>query len=205
MLNGLSQRAIIAFVNATAEWIVYRLEIFTDTTAPHQYLEAAWAQVADWRYGAFTWEEYALNDAWTGPVRGPIGIAMIRVLHAVDQTKENGYPELAAAWITNLATHVMPDPASYLKWRSEVMKRLETLYPRNLLDTLGDVVPRQAVDPGFAFQPEHTESLFNEFLARLDYRKNPFLNNPNKMLQDGFEGTPYVFDLERDRLRRKVA
>jgi hypothetical protein len=203
-MSELSQRAVIAFVNATAEWIVYRLEIFTDTTLPRQYLESGWAQIVDWRYSAGSWEEFTVKSEWSGPVQGPIGIAMTRVMYAIEQTSENAFPELRAAWITNLASYVMPDRAPYLQWREQIMKRLESYYTRDPDDTLGDVVPREALDPDFSFRPEQTELLVNRFLARLDFTTNPFLKSPVKMLERGFKGTPYLFDFEEDRRARKV-
>jgi hypothetical protein len=34
--------------------------------------------------------------------------------------------------------------------------------------------------------------LLNRFLARLDWKKNPFLRSPDAMKKFGFEGTPWV-------------
>src|SRR5271169_4587789 len=115
-LQGISQRAVVALTVGTAEWMVYRFEALSEDPLPAQHVEAAWAQVVNWKYGTCTWEDYTAEQDWTGPVRGPLGIAMTRVMYAAQQAEEDGEPELRAVWITKLAQHVMTDPTSYQKW-----------------------------------------------------------------------------------------
>lgn len=202
-LKGISQRAVIAFTCGTAEWIVHRLEKFSVEQLPPQYIETAWAMIVDLRYCHVVWDEYTQeSDGWVGPIRRPIALAMIRVEYTFEAILEYGNPELSAAWITNLAQYLLPDPKQYLKWRESVMNRLESLYPMNPKEKLGEVVPREALDPDFDFKVELTEKLINEFLSGLDYRKNTFLNSPEEMLGQGFEGKPYVFDIQADRKSR---
>lgn len=204
-LQRISQRAVVAFVTATAEWIVYRFAALTDVTLPLKYIESAWAQVVDWRYGSSSWEESISKGQWTGPVCGPVGVAITRVAYAIDQARDNGLPELRGAWIENLAAHVMSAPAPYREWRDAVVQRCEAWYPRDSIDTLGDVVPAEALDADSGFRLEHTESVVNEFLKGLDYRENAFLSSPAAMIQRGFRGTPYQFDIEQDRRDRNLA
>src|SRR2546426_823255 len=71
-LSRLSQRASLAFTIATTEWMVYRYGLLLDEQLPWQYLEAAWAQTIDWRYGALTIEGDTDAKEWTGPIRRPI-------------------------------------------------------------------------------------------------------------------------------------
>jgi hypothetical protein len=82
------------------------------------------------------------------------------------------------------------------------MTRLQNLYPLNSEEKLGEVVPQEALDPTLDFQIEQTEPFVNRFLRSLDYRTNPFLNSPEQMLDRGFKGTPYVFNIEEDRKAR---
>lgn len=198
-LQNLAQRATVAFTIATAEWIIHRFGGLSDDPLPLEYLEAAWAQVVHFRY---SYHRDIRKEEWTGPVRGPIGIAIRRVIFAIQQAEEDGDPPWRAGRISKLAEHVISDPTPYKEWRESIMKRLETLYPLDPDETLGEVVPREALDPDFDFNIEQTESLINKFLAGLDYNTNPFLNSPEKMLELGFEGTPYVFDIEADRKAR---
>lgn len=201
-LTGISQRAIIAFTIGTAEWIVYRFSALCDDSLPSQYVEAAWAQIVHWLYEGSSWEDQAVTADWIGPVKGPLGIAMTRVMYAIQSARDDEDPELRAAWIANLAPYVMSNPAPYQEWRELVMKRFTVLYPRNPDETLGEVVPRAALDPNSGFQPEQTEDLINDSLATLDYKTNPFLNSPKRMLEEGFDGIPYKFDIEKDRKAR---
>ena len=88
------------------------------------------------------------------------------------------------------------------------MKRFDALYPRDSEDEVGEVVPREAVDPENEFSVESTEYLIQKFLISLDYSSNIFLSSPNEMLEEdedgkSFQGTPYAFDIEIDRKSRQ--
>jgi hypothetical protein len=198
-LNRISKRAIAAFTIGTAEWIVFRFALLSEDRVPTLRLEAAWAQEIALPYSSN--QDIALDD-WRGPVRGPIGIALRRVIFAVDQASRDGDPAWRAGRAAKLAKHVITDPSMYLKWRERILERFEKLYPLNPDDTLGEVVPREALDPDAEFDVSQTEALINRFLAGLDYRSNPFLNPPHAMLEAGFEGTPYSFDINEDRKAR---
>lgn len=202
-LSQLSLRAVVAFTVGTAEWIVYRYKTLRDISLPLLYLEASWARTLDFRYGSVSWEDFTNDREWSGPVNGPIGIAMSRVMYAISEAEDYGSPELRACWISNLARYVLEDDGSYSAWADQVLTRLNSIYERSSNDVLGEVIPREAIDPAFLqFAVSQTEGLINGFLASLNYRSNPFLNTPEKMIADGFEGMPYVFDIERERARR---
>lgn len=205
-LQGISQRAIFAFTAGTAEWIIHRFVVLSDDPLPHHYLEAAWAMMIDLRYGGATWEGYTNeSEGWNGPVRRPLALTAIRTEYIFEAMLEYGNPEISGGWLTNLAQYVLTNPEPYLKWREQIMKRLESFFPRDPQDPLGDVIPREALDPDFDFRPEETEALVNQFLAGLDYESNPFLNSPDKMLKQGFTGIPYIFDIAVDRnIRHKT-
>lgn len=201
-LQELSQRANMAFAFGTAEWIIYRFWPVCDDPLPLIYLEAAWAKAVHESYGEVTWEEYINEEQWIGPIRGAIGTAMESIQYTLQQAEEDGDVESGGAWLTNLAQYVMNDPQPYQRWRDLIIDRLGSAYSRSPNETLGEVVPREALDPGSDFDVGRTESLVNRFLAGLDYRFNPFLNSPEAMRQTGFVGTPYVFDIEVDRKAR---
>jgi hypothetical protein len=198
-LSAISQRAVVAFTVGTAEWIVHRFGALSHDRFPHQRVEAAWAQVVHFRY---SFEQDVNLQDWNGPVRGPIGIAIRRVVYAIQQAEEGFDPSWRACRAAKLAEHVMPTSTPYHQWRERIMERLEQLYPLKPEDKLGEVVPREALDPDYDFRLEQTEVLINQFLSSLDYRSNPFLNSPATMIKQGFTGTPYVFDIEQDRKAR---
>jgi hypothetical protein len=210
--DKISDRAVLAFMCATSEWIVHRFSKLFDYPAPLSYLEAAWATTVSLWYGElvteFGWESYVskTEKEWRGPVKTPIADALQLLEEAIQlSTHEGTDPGSRAGRLAALATYVMTDPAPYKTWTEQVMGRLERLYPLDPEDQQGDVVPREALDPAFDFHIEQTEALVNKFLASLDPRKNMFLSPAKRMIEEGFPGTPYVFDLEQDRkLRREM-
>jgi hypothetical protein len=195
-LHPLSQRAIAAFTIGIAEWIIYRFGALSNDPGPVQYLEAAWAQVIDLRYSSLS---DVIPEDWTGPVRGPIGVALRRVIFALDQSHSDGDPAWRAGRASKLAEHVIPDPTLYRQWRDHILDRLERVYPLDPAEKLGDVVPREAMDPDTDLDVLETEVRINRFLSGLDYTNNRFLSPPDEMLKRGFVGTPYLFSLEADR------
>lgn len=195
----LSHRAALALAIASAEWVLYRFDKLCQDRLPYLYIEAAWASVVDAHY-LIRWEPAAKD--WAGPVRGPIAAAIVIVQHAVTTAVYEDAQGIPLSYISNLVTYVLPDPAPFLNWRDRMTVRLERLYPFDPKETLGEVVPREALDPDFNFDPALTESLINRFLQSLDPQTNPFLFKGHVMLEQKFEGQPYVFNIEEDREKR---
>jgi hypothetical protein len=211
-LSQLSQRAVLAFMCGTAEWIVYRFGSLLDDPVPWQYLEGAWAMTINARYCGYGRGKYwggLSSDHWDGPIRRPVSEALLRVEAAIQQLAwKSTDPVRRAGMIAALAVYVTSDRATFEKWCDQILTRLASLYPRNPEDPLGDVVPREAVDPEYDFHVEQTEALINHFLRSLDYSTSIFLSPPEAMVKhydeddEGFDGTPYVFDIEADRRAR---
>jgi hypothetical protein len=197
-LKGISHRACGAFAIATAEWILYRFSALENEPVLGDFIESAWAQLVALQYGS-AWQEIADDDDWVGPVRGPIHNTLMWISDGIADALEGANPMLFTAWAASLAQIVLPDAEPYRAWRKRVMERLEALYPRDPIDSLGDVVPREALDPDADFSVEDTERLINHFLALLRPDENPYLAAPEKMLEEGFAGIPYAFSLEADR------
>jgi hypothetical protein len=208
LLDSLSQRAILAFMCGSAEWIVHRFAHLCDDPGPAKFVEAAWTMVIDVKYGGDSWSEYE-NEQWLGPVKKPIAMGLKCLESAIHRVAEQeDTPELYAAKLSNLVKYVMSDASPYERWCDQILKRLEMLYPYNFEEDPGDVVPRKAVDPEYDFKVENTEVLVNDFLRTLDYKANRFLRTPESMLRgndehEPFEGSPYVFNIEADRNSRR--
>lgn len=196
-LAGLSQRANVAWTIACAEWICHRLAPhMAGDLLPFQRLEAAWAQVVDARYSL------ALSDPpdrWPGPVKRPVLRSLELIDFAVDAADRDGEPEQVGAAIARLAEHVMVNPAPFRSWQATVLDRLEALYPLDPDEALGEVVPREALDPGRKFDPRSTPELIGRLLDLLARSDNPFLRSRQELLAYGFTGMPYVFDIDADR------
>jgi len=215
-LRKISQRAVITFMCGTAEWIVYRFSKLYEDPDLSAYLEAAWAMSIDVRYcvcgcGGIGWQEYSIKG-WDGPIKNPIADALERLEIAIQKLAWEGTdPVRRAALLAALATYVMTDPATYNRWVALVLGRLESVYPRDPEDKLGDVVPREAIDPEFDFKIGQAETLINQFLAGLDFHTNIFLSTPEDILEsddeeeEEFQGIPYVYSIEGDRKARRKA
>lgn len=201
-LRRISDRAVLALTVATAEWVVYRFEPLNDDRCPWQFLEAVWAAGVDWRYLSETWDSQTGEEEWNGPVRGTLRASMMGVDDVVYAARLGQNLTPGALWVSNIATHVLPVAEPFREWRDRALRRLAVLYPRNEDDLIGEVVPREALDLAREFRISETEILTNEFLRRLDYKQNSFLALPDELLQDGFTGTPYVFDILKDREER---
>jgi len=198
-LQKVSQRASTAFTIASAEWIIFRFANLMDYEEPFWYLETAWAQIIDARYG-LEWDP--LQAGWVGPVMGPIKQALMWVGDAIEQLDDDLEPAESAATIARLAEYVLPTFDAYRAWCDQVLVRLERFFPFDEKDARGDIVPREALDPSFDFKVGSIEHLVNAYLSRLNREDNPFLNSPEGMLEQGFKGTPYVFSIQNDRLDR---
>jgi hypothetical protein len=98
---------------------------------------------------------------------------------------------------------VLSNAPAYLSWRADVIRRLQHLYPRDDLDRLGDVVPRQAYETTRPFNAKETPRLISEWLASARSSSNRFLNPRDEMIKNGFRGSPYRFSLEEDRANRE--
>lgn len=198
-LKAMSQRAVAAFSIAVCEWVVHRFSGLVSDALPRQYLEAAWAQVCDFRYAT----HFDIDvDQWRGPVRGPLGIALRRVKFALRQAEVEGDPAWSAGRLVRLAEQVLPEKTAFQAWRDRTIDRFIALYPFDAKESLGDPVPWQFADPGFDARLEAAERLLDSFLRGLNPVGNPFLNSFGTMLAQGFVGQPYVLDLAGDRRRR---
>jgi hypothetical protein len=198
-LNSMSQRAVAAFAIAACEWVVYRFSNLVSDARLRQYLEAAWAQVCDFRYAT----HFDIDvDQWQGPVRGPLGVSIRRVKFAIRKAEVEADAAWSAARLSKLVEHVLPDSAAYITWRDCVIDRFVRLYPFDVDESLGDPVPWQFADPACDARIEDAERLLNDFLRGLNPNDNPFLNPPDIMVAQGFAGQPYTFNLREDRRRR---
>lgn len=193
-----THRANVAFTISCAEWIYWRFSTVSDDLAPIQYAEAAWAAIIDWRYTKY----FEPPDAdWMGPVRGPLSLAIIFVVNAIERMVHDDLPEIASASILALTKHVLPsDQAAFLSWDSWARQTAAALYPRNPANPRGIVVPREAMDPDADFCLDRTPDLIASFLSGLDPDSNPFLRTPAEMLACDFRGVPYTWSPQDDDL-----
>lgn len=198
-LRKLSLRAAAALGIATAEWILLRYNGLHDHEEPRWYLETAWVQLIDARYG-YEWDP--LQAGLAGPIEGPIRQALMWVGAAIECVADESSPHEEVATLIRLCEHVLPTREPFVDWRDTILERFERVFPATKADPRGDVVPVEAVDPEYEFSAVSIEPLVNAYLTKLDRADNPFLRSPEDLIDEGFEGEPYVFHLERDRHQR---
>jgi hypothetical protein len=199
-IETISHRANLALAVSCAEWIVYRYCALDDDVTPYKYIDALWAAVVDDRY-AREWQPD--RSEWSGPVRGPMMFALLYVQEAVREMATEAGVGGGVLYLSALARQVLPDPQVFIAWRDQTIAHLQRLYPLDDADTLGDVIPREALIAPAHFDTGQTEPLVRRFLASLDWRTNEWLNTPDEMAELDFDGTAYDFDMRSDRLRRQ--
>ncbi len=189
----ISTRGKIALSTGMAEWVAWRLSIQSTDRVLFQVIEALWAFGADWRYlkplkthkQKMTWED------WSGPIKGPL-CCVYHIFKTICFDAPRGMAiEPWMVPLSNLAMYVLNDPKPFKEWRRFAVERLARNHPQTKKNLDGDPVPREALDPDFPYKPEMASELVGKFLAKLDYKANPYLQTPQEMKQAGFEGTPY--------------
>jgi len=147
---------------------------------PMQYIEAAWAEQMQPDQATYIETE---DDEWRGIVRGPLSIAITIANDVLFCLDEDEVAATRAAWMTNLARHVLPRTDSFESWLDIVTERLARYHPRQGSEgesfendpyTLGRPVARELFDSTRAFDPAEESLLIQRFLAEVD-PTNPFL------------------------------
>jgi len=211
-LAKISLRAKITAAIGMYEWIMWRFRLVSNDPTPLQVAEAAWC--ANVRRDYMVYDEFDRDD-WMGPVRGPLWCAMTWLMPMMFLGDDNlDEWESGISYLARLANHVLPNPAVFREWLDGSINRLLELYPAVAEDPFGNLfgeneearrgplVPREVLATDSEFRPDMTRSLIDRFLRTVDYRSNPFLNSPEAMLSNGFDGAPYAFNTHDDRKRR---
>src|SRR5262249_62057333 len=115
-----------------------------------KHMEAMWAGVVDSRYVRY-WEPE--DEHWLGPLRGALRLAIIFTLEAMVDADGCSDVARSADRASTIAQRVLSAPGPCLAWRGRVVERLEGLYPFDQADPMGEVVPREALDPVSDFRP----------------------------------------------------
>jgi hypothetical protein len=180
-LATISGRGAIALTLSVGEWICQRFSMLDGDREPLQFLEAAWADQMQPGLGAYTETD---DEQWHGVVRGPLSMVITLANDALFCLEEDDNTGNRAAWMINLARHVLPKRDAFERWLQQVLDRLALHHPRqgseqeSLPDDdfqLGRPVPRQLFDTTQPFVPGQESALIAEFLKTVD-PQNPFLD-----------------------------
>ncbi len=182
------------------EWILWRFHRLSADPLPFQVGEAAWCAAIDRRYMK---DAQPARFEWLGPVRGPLWCAITWLVPMLLQGPERPEEyESGLRYLSRLALHVLPQRPPFEDWLERVADRLLQCHPAppadpyaGLFDVadpalLGELIPREALDPDRAYDPGDARLLLSRYLEVVD-RSNPLLASPQDMLRQGFTGTPY--------------
>jgi hypothetical protein len=177
----ISGRGAMALTLTAGEWICQRFSLLDQDPAPLQFLEAAWAEQMQPGLGAYTETD---DDQWRGVVRGPLSLVITIANDALFCMEEDDDPGNRAAWMTNLARHVLPSRDAFDKWLAAVLDLLAQHHPKkgskkeSLPDDefeLGRPVARELFDTTKPFVRADEPALIARFLQLVD-PGNPFLD-----------------------------
>jgi hypothetical protein len=172
-LRAVSNWGVTAFAIGCAEWVIYRFNrLFTDRL-PYDYLEAFWVFVMGNQEAL---PGQTVNREWLGPIRGPMNMALMTVLNTVFLS-EDASAAYTGAVAELIALLVLNDATPFLNWRDQVLDRLMRDFPRDEDSPDGPPVPREILDPSFAFSDDMRERLISAFLRDIDYKANPLIDH----------------------------
>lgn len=197
-LSTVTPRAKIAMGIGVYEWIVGRFASLSSDLTPFYFAEATWCANVSIHYLDYLELD---REYWRGPVRGPLWSAICILNDMIFLYNEDAEPALRVAWLANLALHVLPTGSLFREWLDYCVAQVRCFYTEppdkdpfeNLFqeDFGGPFVPREVLDPLFDFSIDMTDRLIDQFLNHVDYKNNNFLQAPDVMIEDGFEGIPY--------------
>jgi len=186
----LSLRAMVALNIGCAEWIAGRFISYKDIDVYKNFLEAAWASIADWRY----FDSMPVSTlGFKGKDGGPLRIAVSKVCESIDDARNELAGDCAndVMFMSNLVEYVLPKPKVFRDWRKEAIQKLTKHYHEPVDVKCGSPISRQMLDPEISITKTESEQLALDFARSLDHTSNPFLRSPEEMLELGFEGDPY--------------
>lgn len=189
-LDALTNKANQGLTDAIGEWIWARFSVLEDDPIPLQFLEAAWAGMIHPAYCLYV---ETVDDAWRGPVRGPLAVMIDVVNDALFFLAEDPRVAVRACWLHKLARHVLPATDAFDAWFEACVTRLE-LYHTKVSDGGGEAglfpdfpgqgnpVPREAFDPSFPYDPRDAPGLLDVFLQSLRPSANLYLRDPVELM-----------------------
>ena len=159
-----------------------------------QRIEALWCSVSNPEHTKPLVFDLNMNAPASGPVDGPLWVALMNV-RMIDVLRRKGsyYLQSEIVGLALLARHISPKKKIFNQWLKNTLKQLTQLFPcQYAYDDLNNnnEVYNPSAEPvicrDFFFDPyyKHTakssEIAIKNFIARLDYEINPFLNYPSE-------------------------
>lgn len=173
LLSKVSNRGVTAFAIGCAEWVVYRLSnYFSDRTA-YDFLESCWVLVMG---NEDVQLEELEESEWKGPIRGAIDLVLLAITDAWN-VSEDGSAEPEGAFAAKIALHILENPSQFMEWQEKVLQRLVKYCPWEERNPDGPPVPREILDPSIDLDFVQSDQLIEDFLSKVDFKSNPFLED----------------------------
>lgn len=204
----LNHKATIGLAAALSEWIIWRLSKDRDVSKLINAIEAIWLSLIDklylsnWKYSGDKGETIFKNIVW---------IVFSSHLFIRDNYIKGDYQiQYRIMNLAMLARHVTPDPVMFDTWLDDCFARLTKLFPAQY--DRGDVmdhpenypkyydssseppIPREFFfEPGFDYEKTNIVELLSKFMEHVDHSNISFFKSPEKMIEKGFIGVPYLY------------
>lgn len=214
MLSGKTTCATVTMMSGVLLWGCQRLKHFTETDFCYELAEAAFAWQHDWRYVDVTAEPY-----FSPPDDPPEETALYSLDEFVrdsieDRDKWTSFyqPIMPLFHMCNMVNFILPKAhrPAFEGWLSGMAARLdqiatspdmevpdfddfesEAAYDAYCAPKRGTALPPQVLDLDADLAGLDLQAAADTFLRGLDHKKNRFLLAPEKLIEMGFEGTPY--------------
>lgn len=206
-------KAATALTIAACEWIIWRLADWRQESCDLQkyYLQALWVSLISKEY--LSRKKIPSNF---GKIHTREGEPIEMVNSNMNKLKLNyiaHHPHIYQNVVNmlELARHVSDDQAFFDPWAKSCLERSIKLFPvpQDNLDKDGvfiyndtegfdpylikePFIPREFYfEPDFNYETADLKQLQSKLLSTVDYKENPFLSSPERMLSIDFVGIPY--------------
>lgn len=185
-LLEITPNACLALAIGSANWILARLAPFDPDRPARDFVQAMWSDIAQgWRCQRFSPED----EAYAGPVRGPMIMAMSILYDVLETLGDNPVIADRAAWMHNLALHVLESDAAYVHWFYQTIERLEQWHAWKVEggrtpDLFDDAFPRggpvsaEVLNPGVPYDRHQAPELLERLIQWERRMGNPFILGP---------------------------
>ncbi|MBK5072180.1 hypothetical protein I2492_04010 [Budviciaceae bacterium CWB-B4] len=214
----LNHKAKIGLSAAISEWIYWQMCQKKNDKLAYYAIESIWASLIDKRYivnGDFFFREdddTILQDKIEGPlwrvsfllsvlvrdyIRGRYSICINLIPLTILARHITSNKEDFDEWIANCLSRLARDfPARYV--RNKVKNNDIKEYKKGFYDSSTEpAIPREFFfDESFIYDEKTSSKLINNFLGNISYQENIYLNSPEEMLNNGFDGVPYKYEIE---------
>ena len=178
-LNKVTGRAMLIFTLGCAEWTIYRFNrLIPKDDLTYDFLEAFWIYLMNIEKALPP--ETTDEDKWEGPIYGPINMALATFYSSI-HISEYGLPIENSALSEQISLHVFIDKLPFLKWRIQILKRLEDYCESPNKNGNEDVIPREILDPTISLETiiGNRIQLINQLVESVDFKSNKFLRELN--------------------------